>query len=697
VSSTVRSDAHSGTRRLRVPPPAWIAGGLLLIGSIVLTAWLMWPMPKDPADLFYGGTGDPFGAMASLREMAEENQPPFLPGSLPELSSPEGLDIAWIRGLASLPTTLTLYVLASLFGAVTAYNIFAFVAFPLTAMATFLLANRLSGNPWAAALGGWAFAFFPYAMTKGHGHYEFAHGWVAVLSVWRLLELTERPSVRNGVWAGLATVFAMAWTPYFILVVGVAFTTLLVFGFVSGWHRFGLRPVLAPFLAASGVVLVYLVGFYALSMQTDLGQGLRENNVDQLNAFSARAYEYVVPNASHPLVGGETGPWLQARIHGSNGSESTLYLGLTVLTLALIAFVGALRRRLAPETSRAVLGLTAMGIVAAWVSAPPEAVILGQTVPFPSKLVTEISSTWRVYARMVTVVMLAVALLASIGLAWIVRGRSTAVQAAVLVVVAFAVIRLDLWPAPAGVNPIAAQPIYKPLSELPPGVVAAYPLTGADSFGATFDQQWYDKPVLNGFEVGSTEEQRALQLEDLSDPGTPARLAGLGVSYVVVTLPTLRETVRQGPGLRRIAEDPSGVIYRVVPPAGRPAGAAFAQEGFGPGEPGPRGASYWLMQPTGVIEVHGTCGRCAGTVQLAIESFGQPRTVAIRDARGRSLYRGRITGRTRVRVPVRFSRVTELTVSTQPGPRPVAAVVPGSPDTRTLSVSVRIDAVRLQR
>lgn len=696
TSTTVSVPAGpmAGIRRLAAQP--WVAPLLVFIGCLATAIWLTWPMAKDPSELFYGGAGDAFGALATLREYVETNQPPFLPGTLSDLSAPEGLAIAWIRGMASLPLMITLYSLGEIFGPVAAYNIFAVAAFPFTGLATFLLARKLSGNGWAAAIAAFAFAFYPYAALKAHGHYEFAHGWVIVIMVWRTLEALERPSLRNGVLAGLATVLAMSWTPYFILVAGIAFAALGVTGLVIAWRRRLLRQLLPAAAAAATIVLVYLGGFYVLSTRTDAGQGLRENNTAQLNTYSARAYEYVVPHATHPVFGDETAPWLQARIHGSNSSESTLYLGLTVLALAFLALLAAIRRKVPDETRRAVILLTVMGLVAGWVSAPPEGVIFGQTIPFPSKIVTEISATWRVYARLVTDVMLAAALLSAIGMASLLRGRSVPLQAVLIVVIGFSVIRLDLWPARQGVNPITAQPIYAVLEDLPPGTVAAYPLIGPDQFGETFDQQWYDKPVLNGFEQGSEAEQRARQLEDLSRDDTAERLAALGVRYIVITNPLVRQDLKTGKGLTLIAEDPSGAIYRVAPPARRVAGAGFLSDGFGDPEPGLGGQFHWLLQPTGRIELDGACRTCEGRLNLVMQSFGRPRTVEIRDADGARLVRRRVVGETTVSVPVRFSRQTELEISTTPGPTPIADVVPGTPDPRSLSVGVRVAALRLQ-
>jgi hypothetical protein len=637
------------------------------------------------------GSGDPDGLLAVLREMVENHMPPFLPGTLHDLAAPDGLPVAWVRGLASLPSSLLFYGLALLVGPAAAINLFALFAGPLTGLATFLLARKLTGNPWAAAIAGWAFAFYPFAVIKGAGHYELAHGWVIVLPVWRLLVLSESPSMRTGIWAGLAVVFAMAWTPYFILIVGLSYAALLAGSLALAAHRRCLGRQLAPQAVAGALVLTYLVGFYALGTTTESGQGLRENNVQDLNIFSARVYEYFVPNADHPLVGSTTGPWLASHLHGSNPAESTLYLGLTIICLAVVAVVTALRRRLSAATARAVFLLAIMGLCTAWSSAPPHGMILGANIPFPSDPISKVTTTWRVYARLVEPVMLAASLLAAIGITAIADSASRWRRTGILILIAVAVIALDLRPKRHDVSSLGTRPIYAQLARLPKGIVAVYPTTSADvaSYVAMRDQQYYDMPIING-------SARDMELADPANPTTARSLAALGVRYALV--PAIPETARlrfPPRDFRRVAHDASGSVYAVAPRLKEPATAVFFVSGFGPAEAGPDGPFRWLEQSSGKLEVDGACMRCAGTLRALIQSFAHPRTVEFRDPRGHVLLRQRVAGPTQVVLPLRFAHRTDITLVVTPRATPVRQVMPSTPDDRSLAINVarlRFDA-----
>jgi hypothetical protein len=684
------TDHTAGTRSWISIPPLWQAVLAFVLYAAAALA-MMWPVPLHPTHMLYGGTGDPVGSMATLHAEVATGQPGFLPGTLHQFNAPGGLPLPWVMGLASLPTSVLLYVLGVLFGPVMAYNVFAFAAFPLSGGAMFLLVRRVTGNSWAAFLAGWALAFFAYAQVKAGGHYELVHSWVIVLAVWRVLEMVQRPSRRNGLLAGLAIVFAMAWTPYFILLAGIAYVTLAMGGLVNAARNHRLMSQVPAQAVAAALVLLYLVTFYVLSLSVPNGQGtLRTNSVAELNAYSARPLEYIIPNQSNPVFGSLTSHYLQTHLHGSNFSESTLYLGISGLILAAIALFAAVRNKLPPQWRPVTFLGALMAIVALWASAPPHGEILGFNVPFPSYFITHISSTWRVYARLVTVVMIGVALLAGIGLAWLMRGRGLPLQFAIVAVAAVAIIGVDYRPATGLITPLGPRTIDAAVKRLPPGIVAEYPLgVGGSSYDAIWDQQWEGHPVLNGYQAGTFEESRALSVSDPADPATPSALAAIGVRYVLdpnnVTTVGLRFPRS---GYRLLASDPSGSVYAVI--SHRTAVAAFPADGFGAPEQSPQGPFEWLQQPTGQVEIDGNCGQCRVVVRMLLGSFARPRFVQIRDTAGRLLFEHWVANQydLPVALSVAFSRKIRLVLTSKPGPIRIQSVVPSSPDQRSVSVAL---------
>jgi hypothetical protein len=319
--------------------------------------------------------------------------------------------------------------------------------------------------------------------------------------------------------------------------------------------------------------------------------------------------------------------------------------------------------------------------------------LLGMTFPTTTKLLFEITSTWRVFSRLVVVVMLGLVLLASMGVLWLVRGRARLPQAAIVALV-LAVVVADLWARPpdGGTNRIVVPPTYERLAALPDGIAAEYPLLPAESssYGDVFYQGWHDKPILNGYRVGP-DENRALRLTELDDPATARGLEALGVRYVLLRRDLeaagLPDPGRPGREYRFVTEDDYIALYELRQPG--PQVLATPADGFGPPEVGPRQRSHWLVEPEGTIALRGTCAPCEGTVRLRIGSFERPRIVAISGPDGRPLARVRapVNATRAVAVHVRFDRKAELRIETSPGPEPISRAT-GSADPRSVSIHV---------
>ena len=677
------------TRRISVIQT--VVAGAIFLGFAI---FLSWPTATDLEGTFYGGNGDPVGAIAVYRELSEGHHNPFAPGRLSDFNAPSGLEIPWSRNIASFPAVLLMYLLAITFNSVAALGIYTLAGYVFSGVTMFVLARRVTGNVWSALLAGWAFAFFPFAVLNGAGHVDFVWGGVLVLGVWRMLELHSTPTLRNGVLAGAAVAFGMWWSPYFILLGGVTYGALLVRILALSARRGRLREQIRPQLLAGGIVVTFLAALLVLSTSADTGQGLRTHSVDALNVYSARLHEYVIPDVFSPVFGELTTDYLMEHLHGSNLTESTLYVGISVILLALLGFVAAMRREDLRRLRAPALLLALAALVALVTSAPPKGEILGVTIPFPSNFIMKITTTWRVYSRFVIVVMLGLAVLAAIGLHVLTRGRPIRAQALIFAVIA-AVVVTDLWarqPFPRA-SKITETTIYRHLKPLAPGILAEYPLlpSGYGLYDDLFNQQWHGHPILNGYEEGTVEETRALQLTKLSDPRTATGLQALGVRYVL-----MRKLVSNygfpPPGkptsqYRLIAEDNTAALYRVLPGT-RPAGLAVLDEGFGKPENDADGEFAWLGSRTGDILVSAQCRRCTGTLSMKLSSFARPRIVTLRDAQGGLIFRRRIIAEKAVRARIALDRSTVLRLTTRPGPEVISATA-GGKDHRAVSVAVR--------
>jgi hypothetical protein len=654
--------------------------------------YLTWPAITDLGRIYYGGRGDPVGAMASYRELVDHHHNPFLPGTISQLAAPEGQPIPWARDLAAMPSVLTQFLLTAAFGQIAAYGLYGLLGYTLSGVMMFLFVRRLTENLWVALLCGWAFAFYPFAVINGTGHDDYIHGWVLVLAVWRLVELQWLPTRRNAVLAGFAVALGMWWTPYFILFGGVAYAATLIPSLALAWRDHRLRVAL-PFQATTAAIVVVFLGLLAsLSLgQSGNSLGVRTNSLAEFNTYSARPLEYMLPDVNSPLFGSDTSGYLTSHLHGSNFSEAMLYLGVTIILLALAACIAVLRRKLPPRVSRAAIVLAAVALAGLITSAPPEGTIFGVVIPFPSHFIMKLTTTWRAYSRFVIVVMLGFTALAGIGLHALTRGHRLPWRVAVMLF-ASVLVPLDLWSRVRYTNTYDAPAVYKVLAREPRGLTAEYPLTpsGYNLYLDVFFQNVHGMPMINGYLQGSPQERRAVALANLANPSTGPRLAALGVRYVILDaappLHGLPPPGTPGRGFRLIFRDVYASLYAVT---ARPAGPGLPADGdgFDDDETGPGGTVFnWLGQPRGTIEFAGVCPACKGILGMTVAPFARPRVVTI-SAGSRVLLVRRITVPTRLEIPVRFGATPDVTISATPRPQSIAKTAGGS-DTRSVSIQV---------
>jgi hypothetical protein len=661
--------------------------------AIILT----WPLlPHLGSSAYLDQTsphgGDLSGSIAQLRELVDGRHNPFGPGRQHDFNAPAGLQVRWALNLASLPSTVLLYVLAFVFGATAAYGLFTILGYVASGLAMFLLVRYLTRDPWIALVCGWAFAFYPFAVVTGE-HPAFVHGWVFVVMFWRLIRLYEEPTPRNGIWAGLATLLVLSWTQYYVLLGGIAFGALTVGCLVAALARRQLARHAVAHLPSVGLAVGFVLVMRWLLLRSGANSTLTTNSLTDVINSAARVPMYLVPPPHH-VLGGLTTSYLDR--HGWNGVEWTLYVGITVLVLALCGVAAALIRRL-PAQLRAAAWLAACVVVAGFVfSLPPTAHIGGSSVHLPSDFVYHASKSWRLYSRFVIVVMLGLCVLAALGLSWLSASRA---RVAVLVA-ATVLVPLDLWARPPHhLFRFQTDPIYKVLRAQPQANAAEYPLRSTGLPGDYLDlyhQAAHGKPILNGYFSGY-DQTRALSLSRLDAPETATGLATLGVRYVLLTPWRVGieapDPGRPGRGYRLIDRDAYGSLYRVT---ARPGAVVFERNGFW-GPEGQGATSFqWAGAPPVRLGIFAACDSCSGSLSFTTASFGRPRFVVARVG-GRDVARF-VVGLKPRRVAIQLSLRREATVELHitPAPQQISKSIGGT-DTRIVSIFVKDPSFRVSR
>ena len=298
---------------------------------------------------------------------------PVRPGRISDFNAPDGLQIRWGLNLSSFSSTIVLYSLAALVGANAAFGLFTLGGFIGSGVAMFLLARKLTGSAWVGLIAGWAFGFYPFAVANGE-HPHFVHGWVFVVLAWRMFELVESPTLRNGVFVGLAGVLVFSWTQYFILLGGVCLAALLSGGSSS-----------VPFEADCVGNSLHSCRHWRSSAFRARGPRSRPDlgrRVHHPWQHPARHHQhvrslgmYLVPAAFTPIAGDWVSGYLNERRWVA--VEWTIYVGWSILALAAIALAMALTRRLSSRRAGVVLILSVVVLAGFVFSLPPQTEVAG--------------------------------------------------------------------------------------------------------------------------------------------------------------------------------------------------------------------------------------------------------------------------------------------------------------------------------
>jgi hypothetical protein len=674
-------------------------------GVLLYALWathITWPLLRDPGHTLLGTFGDQAGGIAQMREWIEAGRIPFLPGRIHDLAAPEGLTINWGVDLGNWPYLLPTWLLALVIGPLGAYSLVTWLGFVLNGLVMQVLATRLTGSQLAGLVAGFAFAFVPFVVINAGTHAQFAHAWPLVLIIWRTLEVAERPTRRNAVLAGLAAILAVGFTSYYILIGGMLLLTCMVLALVYAWRTGTFAPQL-KIQVAVGAAMLFYVGVLAVLTLGGGGGALRSHPTSEFYTYAARVHDYFVPFGASKLFGAATAPYLQANEHGSNFSESTLYVGLVLLQLAVIALVAAFARWSPTRLRWAAVAALAIAVAGFYWSAPPKVGVAGVLVPTPSDVIQHVSSTWRVYSRVGIVAIIGVTLMAAVGVAAITRGRHMLV-ATLVAALALAAVAVDFYYRP-GVTPLTASatpPVYRLLKTRPGGILAQYPLLPA-GYGDSADLYWQDAaghPQLTGYAEDGHADRRALTLYYVSHRRTVRGLASLGVRYIMVPSPAVAGTPDPGSpdwGVQKVGTGKYGAgtatVYRVtVTPD---PGYAYVQAGAAPLDEGPaKDPGSWIVEPAGVVISVDTpqCkSPCRGELRVRLLSNGIARQAKLRAPGGTVLWTGTVGARkpVDVRVPLSVDGGRRmLTLTADPGPLSIQRFDPSNPDTRSVSLYV---------
>lgn len=473
--------------------------------------------------------------------------------------APEGVPVLPQTQIAQPIQPAVIWVLRDLVGTVAALNLFLLVGVVLTAFAGFALLDWARLGMLPSLFGGFVIAFNPWMVERAiAGHVAFMHAWCLVLL---LAALTKLRIVRTLPWAALA---GLAYGLCFLVAayMGLLATALVVsFAIVdlvsqeSGRERLWTFTLL---VVVSGVTLLALVpGLMAFTPDQDAVSSVQSHSLRDLQTYGTTLLDYLLPVSRHPLLGTLAG--LRDSSTVSVFHEQDVFVGYAVLALAALSAVRLVRgtASLPSVVARRLVLLSAVAApVALIASMQRELTVLGIGIPMPSHLIGEVTTFYRVYARLGYVVEIGLAVLAAAALHQLLsRGRREhAVGLALIVVAAF-----EFLPGTVSTATVGEPPAYDAwLARQPPGIVAHYPMMSgtqpAEKLAAAelYYQRFTHQPLFEIYGAGrrGTREDAIRGLSRYFDsPAVLRVLAAEKVRYVVIHDDVYRAQAQNPPSL----------------------------------------------------------------------------------------------------------------------------------------------------
>ena len=453
----------------------WRGHGPALSGYVLLTAVIFWPVVGHFRTRILSDGGDGAAYLWNLWALPHALLGGDNPFDTSDIFFPVGAHTAFNTNMPLL--SVASWPLQKLFGLGVAANLIQLAGVVLSGFAAYLLAEHVTRNRPAAFVAGAAFTLIPYRFLHA-AHYDLTHLEFLPFGILALLLLYEAPTRRRAVIFGTVLGLTFLTNLYYFVFLLIACAVVAAWRWRETFRtetalRFAQAAAMAAVVGAPLIIPMAgeLFVFHSLD---PLG------NWANANDYSADLYSWVTPSSGQ-RVWGSTFDHVNSRW---TGGERLAFPGFTIMALAVLGAVACWRRR---------LGLwIALGVTFVVLSFGPYLHVAGKqggrfvrygiryTYWMPYQLLHEIPvlNGVRVPGRFSVVAILALDVLAAVGLVWLMARVTTMRPGWRLVVpaVALVLVVVEFYPRsivtqkegiPRPYAAIAADPGRRAVLEIP--------------------------------------------------------------------------------------------------------------------------------------------------------------------------------------------------------------------------------------
>jgi hypothetical protein len=424
-----------------------------------ILAWVDHTLPRDPLNLFQANIFYP------SKDVLAFSEPLIVPAIL-------GAPIAWVGGSPVL-----------------VFNLMVIAGVALSALGGYVLVLRWTGNRMAALLAGTTFAFNTHTLTR-LAHVQALHVYGLPLALLAADRIITGGRLRDGLWLA-AWMIVLAYTSGYLLVFASIMVAIAVAVRAAEWAR-RWRAGIASFALGTVVAALGILPLWIPYHRAAVEQGM-VRSLENVAEFSATPKGYLATAGTFHL---STWSWRFFK-----DPVDSFFPGVVLILLAGAAITLALRRGMDDEHAlgrRRVAMLIVIGAAGFLLS-------LGTATPVYGWLyrVFPPMHGLRVAARFGNLFLLAMSVLAGLGLAQLAR-RMRPAAAAAIGVTAIVLANAEALRAPYDYELFPGIPhIYALLADEPHVVLAEVPFYPRQ---AVFENSEYVvnstahwKPLMNGY------------------------------------------------------------------------------------------------------------------------------------------------------------------------------------------------------
>jgi len=531
------------------------------LSYLTLVVLLTLPLVLRPISGFYGFIkycGDPLGTIWWIWWYRYAWVRGASSNIVDLLGYPFGVDLNSqpIAPLLNLPVAFANYVIGN---EVLTYNIVVLIGIFLTAFCSYLFVRYLTKSDFAGFIAGLIFGFCPNQLMHSAQHLNFTINFWMPLYILFLFKLRGDPSLKYSIASGVLGA-CMSLTNYYYGYFMMLFAIIFLF-FWKAEKREGIGYL----LISLSIMLVLVMPFIIYIKVKQYGGGMVYAHPEgDLIKYSARWYDYFIPNEFNPLFG--------KYVDGLNRHyfERSLYIGYAPLVLAGLGLIKSLKAKKFKST---MLFFAVTAVCFFIFSLGPMFQLWRLKLPNLSWFAYKILPMFRVYARMGFVVVFSVAVMAGLGVKYLLdstKYRKTKNVFAWLCVT-FIILEYVNIPPFHNVDLSKVPEVYRWLADQKGSdVVVEYPyVRSVDEVNSKYlyCQTLHKKKLINGSVEGSIGDAFRQECVYLHRKETAKILAYLGAKWVILhkeyySLSELKKISKNGL-LEELQEYEDTIVFKI--------------------------------------------------------------------------------------------------------------------------------------